>query len=369
MRVRLVAVIVLVLLALGGLYLFQQRREQAVKAALASQARPPIPVEAIAAEKTDVPRRLEGIGSLYAIDQVTIAPQVPGQVSQIYFESGDTVEKGARLVQLNDAIERADLASFNAQAKLAASTLSRTASLAARDFAAQQTVDQNQSALDQANAGIARAQAVIDQKIITAPFGGVLGIRQIDPGQYVSAGATIVSLTDLDRLQVDFTLPEQQRWQILVGQDLEIRTDAYPDRVFKATLNAIEPQINQDTRTVDVQGRLDNKDRQLTPGMFVRVSVILPPVKDAIVVPQTAIDASLYGDSVYRLKPGNEGRYTVEQAAVTTGVRFGDKVEVRTGLKEGDMVVTSGQVRIDPGAEVTIAKGSLLKTPATPPLN
>ena len=187
-------------------------------------------------ETQSVPRSAPGIGSIVAVHQVTVNPEVAGRVTKIFFQPGQTVKAGDPLVQLNDAPDRGDLANYQAQARLAQITLARSRQLVKRQFTPQETVDQNQSQLDQTNAKIQKTQAIIAQKLIRAPFSGQLGVRQIDLGQYLSAGAPIVTLTDLSMLYVNFTLPSQRAPEIAVGQQVNVTADAYPGRTFTAKL-------------------------------------------------------------------------------------------------------------------------------------
>ena len=205
-RVAIWFVIVALLLGLvgGGLFAFDRFRSKAIADFFASQVPPPTPVAAAAAEVGPMPRYLDGIGTLTAVREVMVSPEVAGRVVEIGFTAGASVAAGAPLVQLNDAPEQADLASYQASERLAIANLERTRQLARRDFATQANVDQNQQALEEARAGIARSQAIIDQKLIKAPFGGELGLRRVELGQYVGPGDMLVTLTDLDQLYAEF---------------------------------------------------------------------------------------------------------------------------------------------------------------------
>jgi multidrug efflux system membrane fusion protein len=353
---------------LGGFYGFEQFKQKMMAQYFASQLPPPTPVATAKAVAESVPRYLESIGTATAVHQVSVNPEVPGRVADIRFEPGTEVKAGQVLVQLDDSTERADLANFQAQSRLAASNLVRAKQLAAKQFGSRQQVDEVQSELDQANAGIARAQATINQKLIRAPFSGVLGIRQINLGQYLTAGAPIVTLTDLDELYIDFTLPEQDRLQLAVGQKVEVRADAYPDRVFVATLQTIEPQVDPNMRALRLQALLLNPDHALQPGMYVRVRVVLPEQPNVITVPETAIDYTVYGDSVFVVKEGDKDKdgkptYKVEQVFVTLGDRNGGRVSVLKGLSDGDLVVTGGQLKLHNGAAVMLSEDKSLLAP------
>ena len=205
----LVIVTLLLVVVLGGLYEFNRFRTQAIANFFAHNKPPPAQISAVVARTQSVPRFAPGIGSITAVHQVTVNPEVGGRVTKIFFEPGQTVKAGDPLVQINDAPDQGDLANYQAQRKLAQIKLARSDQLVKRQFTPQETVDQNQSQLAQMNALIQKTEAVIAQKLIRAPFGGQLGIRQIDLGQYLNPGAPIVTLTDLSMLYVNFTLPSQ----------------------------------------------------------------------------------------------------------------------------------------------------------------
>ncbi|MFO1056227.1 MAG: efflux RND transporter periplasmic adaptor subunit [Dongiaceae bacterium] len=354
-----------------GFWWFDQFRSKMI-AGFINAPRPPTPVTAVEAKAESVPQYLPAIGSLAAVHQVIVTSQVGGEVMKIWFEPGATVKQGDPLVQLDDRPEQADLASFQAQARYAEVQLGRARELAGRQFTSQAQVDQNRSQLDQANAGIVRNKALIDQKLIHAPFGGTLGIRLIEVGEYVNPGKRLVSLTDLDQLYVNFTLPEQDRSRLSVGQAVEISVDAFPNRVFKATLATIEPQVSIETRTIKLQATMDNPGHLLLPGMFANVRVVLPPLPDMVTVPATAVDFTLYGDSVFVIQDSgkdDKGQPVLKavRTFVRTGERFADRVAVLTGLKPGERVAASGQIKLFNDAPVTLSESQALVPPATAP--
>ena len=321
-----------------------------------------------------MPRYLDGIGTLQAVHQVTVSPEVNGRVVRLMFDSGAAVKAGDPLVQLNDEPEQADLANFQALARLADLTLSRSRKLATQQFSTQQTVDQNQSDLAVAKAGIARSQAIIAQKLVRAPFSGVLGVRQVEVGQYLSAGTPIATLTDLDTLRVNFTLPEQARAALTLEQTVEIRVDAFKDRVFDARITTIDPQVDPEMRSLKVQATLDNPGHLLLPGMFGAARVVLPSQPGVVTLPETAVDYSAYGESVFLLEPKSKdstGRqiYKAVQTFVKTGSRHDGKVAVLEGIKPGQLVVSVGQVKLQNGVDAVVSPDGTLEKPAAPPVN
>jgi membrane fusion protein, multidrug efflux system len=320
-----------------------------------------------------VPRFAPAIGSLAAVHQVTINPEIGGRVVKIFFEPGATVKAGDPLVQLNDAPEQGDLKNYEAQARWAQISLERSQSLSKKNFASQESVDQNQSQLDQAHAQIAKTQALIAQKLIRAPFPGKLGVRQIEVGQYLTTGTPIVTLTDLSTLYVNFTLPGRQRPEIKVGQQVEVRSDAFPGRAFDAKITTIEPQLSADTRTMMVQATMQNPDDALLPGMFIDAQVVLPPQPDMLVLPATAVEYTLYGDSVFVIRDDGKDAngqpiLTAVRTPVKTGARWGQNVAILDGLKPRERVVSAGQVKVQNGAQVKIGSPAPAP-PANPTLN
>src|SRR5271165_2644355 len=355
---------------LYGLYWFNGFRQQAMATYFANNRPPPAQISAVEVVTEAVPRFATGIGSVTAVHQVTINPEVGGRVTKIFFEPGATVKAGDPLVQLNDAPDRGDLANYEAQARWAETTLQRSSELAKHQYEARETVDQKQSLLEQARAQIIKTEALIEQKLIRAPFTGQLGTRQIEVGQYLTPGARIVTLTDLSMLYVNFTLPSPMRAQISVGQRVNVTADAYPGRTFAAEITTIEPQVSADTRTMMVQATMRNPENALLPGMFVNAAVVLPPQPDVMVLPETAVDYTLYGDSVYVIREDGKDAngapiLKATRTPVKTGARWGNKVAIIEGLKPGERVVAAGQVKVQSGAQVTISGSSEPLPPAT----
>jgi len=360
----------LLAVVLGGLYGFNRLREQGMAAYFANNKPPPAQISAAEVKTEAVPRFATGIGSVAAIHQVTINPEVGGRVTKIFFEPGASVKAGDPLVQLNDGPERGDLASYEAQARWAQTTLERSSQLAQREFAARETVDQKQSQLDQARAMIIKTEALIAQKLIRAPFSGQLGTRQVEVGQYLNPGAAIVTLTDLSTLYVNFTLPSQMRAQISVGQRVNVTADAFAGRTFDAEITTVEPQISANTRTMTIQATMPNPQKDLLPGMFINAAVVLPPQPDVMVLPETAVDYTLYGDSVYVIREdGNDAngrpKFKAVRTPVKTGGRVGGKVAILRGLEPGDRVIAAGQVKVQNGAPVAISDEPAPQPPAS----
>ncbi|MDC7787897.1 efflux RND transporter periplasmic adaptor subunit [Rhodoplanes sp. TEM] len=312
----------------------------------------PVAVAAAAVAVETLPLSLRTTGSLQAVQEVVLAPEVAGRVVAIRFEAGAVVAEGAPLVQLFDAIERADRDAAVARAGFARNQLERSRELSPTGAETLQRLQQREAELAEATAAIAQIDARLVQKTVRAPFDGRIGIRRVNLGQYVNAGEPIATLVALDRLYVNFTVPQQDLAKLRVGGDVEVVSDAWPDRRFRAVINAIEPRVGTDTRNVTAQATLSDSDGLLRPGLYVTVEIAQPPRPDTILVPTTAIQATASGDSVLVLR---EGRAV--PVPVVTGRQVGPRIVVERGLSAGDVVVTSGQLRIRPGAPVTVATG------------
>lgn len=358
-------------LLVGGLVWFNYFRGKMIAQFFAGNKPPPASVSIAEAKSEVIPNLLTAVGDLAAVHQVNVTSDVNGRITEILFTAGANVKEGTPLVQLFDAPEQADLASFKAQSTMAQLSLDRAKQLAARQFGPQATVDQAQSAFDQANAGIARTQAVISQKTVRAPFDGELGVRKVEVGQYLTAGTQIVSLTDLSVLYANFTVTEKDSANLKVGQTVRVVVDAYPGRNFEGKITTIEPQIATDTRNIRVQATIANPDHILKPGMFTTTTVVLPDKPAVVTVPETAVDYTLYGDSVFVITEKKEDDGKTSLTAVRTFVQPGNRIqgraEILKGLKPGDRVVAVGQLKLQSGAAVTISPDPLPPIPATPP--
>jgi len=366
-------IIVGLLLALlaGGLVWFNSFRGKMIAQFFANNKPPPTSVNIAEAKSETIPNLLTAVGDLAAVHQVNVTSDLNGRITEITFTAGSNVKEGTPLVQLFDGPEQADLASFKAQATMAQLSLERAKQLAARQFGPQATVDQAQSSFDQANAGIAKTQAIISQKQVRAPFDGELGVRKVEVGQYLTAGTQIVSLTDLSQLYANFTVTEKDSGALKVGQTVRIAVDAYPGRKFEGKITTIEPQIATDTRNIRVQATIANPEKILKPGMFATTTVVLPDKPPVITIPETAVDYTLYGDSVYLLteKKEDDGKtsLTAVRTFVQTGNRIDGRAEILKGLKPGDRVVAVGQLKLQSGAAVTVSADPMPVIPAKPP--
>src|ERR1700731_2573868 len=361
----------LLVLLVGALVGFNAFRSRMIAQFFANNKPPPTSVTVSEAKSEVIPNRLSAVGDLAAVHQVNVTSDVSGRITDIMFTPGATVKGGSPLLQLFDAPEQGDLASFKAQAPGAQLALDRAKQLAARQFGPQATADSAQATYDQANAGIAKTEAIISQKLVRAPFDGELGVRHVEVGQYLTAGTQIVTLTNLSTLYANFTVTEKDSGHLAVGQTVRIAVDAYPGRGFEGTINAIEPQIATDTRNIHVQATLDNPDHILKPGMFTTTTVVLPDKPPVVTVPETAVDYTLYGDSVFLIteKKADDGKTSLSavRTFVATGNRVKGRVEILKGLKPGDRVVSVGQIKLQSGAAVSISADPAPPIPEPPP--
>lgn len=352
-RRRRIAVLVVAFLVvvsgLSGLVVWKVARVYAAIAAH-SHERPPIEVAAIKVTPSRLPTSIDSIGTLRAIRIVDVAPEVAGRIVSIDFEAGQKIIKETRLLQLDDRLEQAQLKAAVSRANYARLQLERSKALAVTQAESRQTLDQRQSEFDQAQAAVEQLQTQIAYKAIVAPFDGFLGLRQVNLGEYLAVGTKIVSLTALDELYVNFAVPQQELSKLMPGGSVSVRSDAFPGEVFPATITAIEPVIDTNTRNVTVQATMKNPGDRMRPGIFVNVSVALPVRENVVLVPVTAVQATASGDTAFLVKDGK-----VDVVPVKTGARVGEQIVIEAGLSPGDTIITSGQVRVYPGARVSVA--------------
>jgi multidrug efflux system membrane fusion protein len=350
--VRLMRWFIIVGLALallvGALVGFNAFRSHMIAQFFANNKPPPASVTVAEAKSEVIPNLLVAVGDLAAVHQVNVTSDVSGRITDIMFTAGSSVKAGSPLLQMFDGPEQGDLAAFKAQATGAQLALDRAKQLAARQFGPQSTADAAQATYDQANAGIAKTEAIISQKLVRAPFDGELGVRHVEVGQYLTAGTQIVTLTDLSAIYANFTTTEKQSAMLKVGQTVRVTVDAYPGKIFEGKITTIEPQISADTRNIRVQATLDNPGHILKPGMFTTTTVVLPEKPPVITVPETAVDYTLYGDSVYLITEKKED-------------------DGKTSLTVVRTLVAVGQLKLQSGAAVVISTDPSPQIPAKPP--
>lgn len=315
----------------------------------------PIDVVATTIKVSSAPVTIQALGEVRAVQQVTLASQVAGRVSKIHFESGQRVEAGTLLVQLDNAPERADLAAAIATTKFATAQLKRAKELVKTQAMSTETLQQRQAEFDKAAAQVEQIKARMSQLRIIAPFSGEIGLRQIDLGEYINPGDKAATLTALDSVYVNFDVPQQELARISVGQSVSIFSEIASDTRIDANITAIERQVNRNTRNVTIQAKVQNTQQLLYPGMYVTVNVNLPDEPDALILPNTAVMTSSNGNTVAIVRDiSAEGVGSGDIVPVQVSRRIGEKVIIDKGLQPGDVVVTEGQLRVRPGAQLRV---------------
>lgn len=343
---------VIVLLARGGLVPFVGLAH--AEDAPARPAMPAATVTSFVATLEPWVSRIEVTGSVRAERQIELAPEEPGTVAAVRFDSGQDVASGALLVQLDDSVDRAEVTRLEAERALARTTLDREERLARTDATSHAALDQARATFAAADAALETQRARLAKKSLRAPFAGQLGIRHVDVGQYVSPGTALVTLQALDALFVDFAVPQRHLPSLRIGARVAVLVDAHPAKDFAGTVEAIEPRASEATRSFEVRARLPNDERLLRPGMFARVRLETGSGRDSVTIPQAAVVFNPFGDYVYRIEGERDDALVAKQVYVRTGERRGDQVEVVDGLAAGDRVVSTGQTKLRDGAPVQI---------------
>ena len=319
---------------------------------------PPTAVTTDVAQRTEWQPTLESVGTVTAVNGVTVSTDLAGIVRQIAFESGSKVREGDLLVHLDTTQEEAQLHSAEAQRDFAAVSLKRDKDLVEKHAISQSDYDNADAVFRQNQASVDQFKALIARKTLRAPFDGVAGIRQVNLGQYLKEGDMVVTLQAFDPIYVNFSLPQQDLSKLIIGEPVQLRVDTFPDQIFNGAITAINPLVDQATRNVQVQATFKNSDFRLRPGMFAKVSVVLSERQNVVAIPATAIHYAPYGDSIFvvsELKDPQGKEYKgVKEQFIKTGQSRGDMIAVVSGLKPGDEVVTSGVFRLKSGAHVKV---------------
>jgi membrane fusion protein (multidrug efflux system) len=308
--------------------------------------RPPA-VEVAKVEKAMLVDETQSVGSLRSFQGVILRPEVGGRVSQVLFKDGQKVKKGQVLVQFDDQLPAAQLAQSKAELSIAQANHTRNQELVSQNFISKRSLDESDAALQVAQAKLALAQATLQRLKVLAPFDGTAGLRQINVGDYLKDGADMVNVEDIEAVLLDFRLPERFQAKIKPGQKAQVTMDALPGRKFTAVVQAIDPLIDANGRSVGVRGCIDNRQMQLRPGMFARVNAVFGERDDALVIPEEAIVPQGGRATVLRVVPGpNKDELISERVTVKIGIRQPGRVEILEGLSMGDSVVVAGQQRL-----------------------
>ncbi|WP_442578447.1 efflux RND transporter periplasmic adaptor subunit [Mesorhizobium sp. ASY16-5R] len=391
MILRFIIAFVLLVFVCGGIVGFNMLRDQGIKDYFANMPRPTLTVSTEDVEPVTWTPGIEALGTVAAAQGVDLSVETTGIVKTILFKANQHVDDNQVLVQLDDAVERADLEAQKATASLGKLALDRALALQKRGVGSDVAADAAAAAAQTATANVAKLQAVLDQKQLRAPFGGTVGIPKIEVGQYLQPGTTVATLQDLDTMRADFTVPEQRLAELRMGQPVRLGTDQGVWN-FTGKVTGIDPKVDPATRLVTVRAEVSNPDGKLSPGQFVQVQVQLPEEKDVIAVVQTAVVTSLYGDYVYVVqspdvkkeepkpaaadepkvsqaeekpvpagaamaaepKPEPAQNLVARQVFVKLGRRAEGLVEIKSGLSAGDVVITAGQNRLYNGVAVAI---------------
>jgi len=352
--------VLLLIIAMSGALGYKKFLQIQDQIAQGSQLPPPISVTVAEVKAAQWNRRIKAIGNLVAFQGVDVTTEVSGVITSINFESGDDVEKGSLLVELDNRTEKANLESAQAQFNSDNSQYQRLLKLKDQSFVTSNDIDTQASLVNIAKAQISVARVALAKKQIYAPFSGKLGIRQVDLGEYVAPGDTIVTLLSLDQLYIDFTLPESNFKDLVPEQAIEFQVRSYPEQTFSARVETWNPQLDASTRNITIRAVVDNRERLLAPGMFADTAVRSNRPMPVLTVPETAIFYNIYGEAVYALEKqpdsGNDPipDYRLAARQIDVAYRNNGLAGVKSGLKAGDIVVTSGQLKLYPSLRVTI---------------
>ncbi|TAL04200.1 MAG: efflux RND transporter periplasmic adaptor subunit [Rhodospirillaceae bacterium] len=368
--INMLIVVGLILAAVFGYKMFGSYMMGRYMKALASA---PQVVATMHATTQEWQPQIRAVGSLRAVQGADLSVETSGIVESIDFTSGEDIKAGAELLHLRAADDIAKLHALEASAHLAALTYDRDKKQFAAQAVSQATLDFDAATLDSANAAVTEQQAVIEKKVVRAPFAGRLGIRAVDVGQYVGAGTAVVSLQTVDPIYLDFPLPQQEVSRLKTGLTVTVQTDAYPDRRFTGEVSALNSRVDTASRNVQVRATIKNPNHALLPGMYGTVAIDSGVVNRYITLPQTAVTYNPYGNIVYVVEhQGNDEkgqpRLIAQQAFVTLGPARGDQVAIVNGLKEGDEVIVLGQLKLRNGSPIMINNAVMPSNDAAPAL-
>lgn len=362
--------LIIALLAFGSVIGFNIMVKGKIADAIANMPEPESPVTALALTPQNWQPTIDAIGFVEPNQGVTIANELSGVISNINFENGSEVQDGQSLIVLDSAVEQANLKSKMVQLPAAEADYQRLTRLYKKNSVSKQDLDNSESKYLALKADIESLKATIDRRQIDAPFAGLVGIRSVNLGEYLQAGTDIVRLEDISTMKIRFTVPQTQLPRISNGQTIHVYVDAYPDHPFEGKISAIEPAVFYQSGLIQIQATIPNIDAKLRSGMFARVAVLLPEMTEQFVLPQTAINFTLYGNSIYLIHESQEEGETVkrvQQINVEVLERNGNNALVKGHLAANDLVVTSGQVRLSNNSKVKVTEDDALTPPATMP--
>jgi membrane fusion protein, multidrug efflux system len=355
----IVIMLIAAVLLLGAIFGVQRFFGGMFKKGMAAAAAAPQAVSTIEAATSEWQPFIQSTGTLRAVRGADLSAQASGVVDEIAFDSGNEVPLGKILLRLKPNDDYAKLQQLQAAAELADQTYKRDLEQFAAQAISQANIDTDVSTLKSARAQVAAQQALIDEKIVKAPFAGRLGIRQVDIGQYLTSGTTVVTLQALDPILVDFYVPQQALAQMKIGQPVSATVDTYAQQTFSGAIEAINSKVDSSSRNVQVRANLHNPDKRLVPGMFANVRIQYGGKNDQITLPQTVVTYNPFGDTVFVVEKNGvddkgSPRLTVQQRFVKLGATRGDQIAVLSGIKPGEIVVSAGQMKLRNGTVVAI---------------
>ena len=357
MKTRMTFMAIALLLVFGLIFGFIGYKNLMIKQFLADLTLPPVTVATVTASEDEWASYLKAVGTMKAVSGVDIATETEGVVKKIFFSSGQQVKANAPLLQLDDRVEKANLRSLLAQLKLAEINFNRDQRLLKSRAISKTDFDKVSAQLEDVKAQVERTRVYIAQKLVKAPFAGQLGISEVDAGQYLKKGDHLVTLQSMDSVYVDFSVPELYLPNIENGQEIECWVQAYPDRVFKGVISAVNAKVDTNTRNVWVRAVIDNDAARLIPGMFANVQITVAESRTVVTLPETAISYNLFGNIVYRveerLNDKQESELFVEQAFVEILENRGDSAAVK-GIEAGQIVVAAGQLKLNQGDTIVV---------------
>ncbi|TNJ23768.1 efflux transporter periplasmic adaptor subunit [Aeromonas sobria] len=371
------AIMLLIAIALFGSVIgFNLFKQKMIAQYMANRPEPEFPVTAMGTKAQDWVPTIEAIGFIEPNQGVTLSTELAGTIDAITFESGTRVKAEQLLLSLDSSVEKANLRASQAKLPAAKAKFDRFLNLYKTSSISKEQLDDAEASFRSLEADIESLKATITRREVRAPFSGMVGLRNVFLGQYLQPGTDIVRLEDTSMMRLRFTVPQTDISKITLNQIVKINVDAYPQTQFDGHITAIEPAVNYQSGLIQVQADIPNNEGQLRSGMFARASIILPTVKDQMVIPQTAISFTLYGQNVYVLKEGEETDkegnkvkvLRAKQVVVKAGERRGNDVHVLSGIQAGDQIVLSGQVRLSNDTKVHVVENDALAVPAQTPM-
>ncbi|AQS38254.1 RND family efflux transporter, MFP subunit [Shewanella psychrophila] len=362
--------LIIALLAFGSVIGFNLMVKAKIADAIANMPEPESPVTALTLASVNWQPTIDAIGFVEPNQGLTIANELSGVVSEINFENGSKVKVDQSLIVLDSAVEKANLKSKMVQLPAAEADYKRLVLLYRQKSVSKQDLDNSQAKYLALKADIESLTATIDRREIDAPFNGLIGIRSVNLGEYLQAGTDIVRLEDISTMKIRFTVPQTQLPRISKGQTINVYVDAYPEHPFEGKISAIEPAVFYQSGLIQIQAKIPNIDAKLRSGMFARVAILLPELTNQLVLPQTAINFTLYGNSIYVIHEVSEDGNMVKrvkQINVEVLERNGNDALVSGDLKANDLIVTSGQIRLSNNSKVKVTEDKALTPPATMP--